>query len=290
MIAKISKGRSATGGLRYDHGKGRRDEHVNPRKVAGSVAGRTWQERAAVMDKHNKISGAQRPVVRTALRVTPEDKPLTDKQWGSIAGEYVKKMGYDKGPWEATRHGDDHIHITASKITWEGHQVKDSHDYARAQKVCRTLESDHGLIDASTRFNTDRPQVRNGELSSAQRRGVAPERDRLRQRITLAEEKSGGDRGRFEKELAKNGVQARANVASTGKVSGYSYALHGHTDPQGEKVWWKGSQLGKEFSWARQGERMQHRAQRGPDVSAAREHLHTMQQHRRPERDQGRGR
>lgn len=55
----------------------------------------------------------------------------------------------------------------------------------------------------------------------------------------------------FEAALTEAGVQARANVASTGRVSGYSFALQGYQDEAGAQVWFKGSALGRELSWTR---------------------------------------
>jgi hypothetical protein len=54
-------------------------------------------------------------------------------------------------------------------------------------------------------------------------------------------------------------VRYRANVSkTTGRVSGYSYGLDGHVaSPKGERgapkepVWFKGSQIGGDFSWSK---------------------------------------
>ena len=48
MIANITKGRKAVGAILYDFGPGRRDEHVNPRIVAGNVTGTPMQVARAI--------------------------------------------------------------------------------------------------------------------------------------------------------------------------------------------------------------------------------------------------
>lgn len=258
MIPKITKGASAYGSLAYDHGPGRRDEHENPHKVAGNVAGRSWRERAIVMDEHARRARPDlaRPIHRTALRLAPEDRGLPDREWRRVAERYIARMGFDGCPWEATRHADDHIHVTVSRVRWDGGLATDSHDYAKAQKACREIESGHRLQDASVRYRRSEPQITRRERDAADRRGVVPERDQLRAKVRAAEQGSGGTREGYEAALAAAGVAYRANIASTGRVSGYSYAIAGHRDSAGEEVFFKGSQLGKDYSWAKTQQRI----------------------------------
>lgn len=266
MIPRISKGASAYGALAYDHGPGRRDEHTNPHKVAGNVPGRTWRERAKAIDQHARTARADvaKPLHRTSLRVSETDRALTDREWKQVANEYVQRMGFDKCPWEATRHADDHIHITVNRVQWDGKLAKTSHDYAKAQAASRHIEKRHGLEDASLKYSRARPQISKGEKESAVRRQVQPEREQLRDKLTAAERASDGTRGSYEKALTQRGVVHQANVSkSTGRVSGYSYGLDGHmASPKGEKgqpseqVWFKGSQLGRDYTWQKTNQRL----------------------------------
>lgn len=269
MIPRITKGRSGYGALRYDYGRGRREEHEDPREVAGSVPGR-WRDKAAMIDGHAAYrADVQRPVWRSSLRAAPEDRGLSDEAWGRIAERYVQRMGYDGCPWTATRHGADHVHVTVSRLDWEGRLVHDRHDFARAQAACRLIERDHGLVDASERFDRGRAQVSHGERESADRRGIDPERVQLRGHLDAAERASGGTREGYERALAERGVRAEVNVATTGRVSGYRYALDGHRDGSGQPVWFKGSQVGRDYSWARTETRLQQvrESARGPETA-----------------------
>jgi hypothetical protein len=261
MIPRISKGSSAYGALSYDHGKGRRDEHENPHKIAGNVPGRTWRERAKAIDNHARTARPDvvKPLHRTSLRVSETDRKLTDREWKQVANEYIDRMGFEKCPWEATRHADDHIHITVNRVQWDGKLASTSHDYAKAQAASRKIEKTHGLEDASRKFKRERPEVSKGEKESAVRRQVKPEREQLRDKLDAAERASNGTRASYEEKLTEQGVEFRANVSkTTGRVSGYSYGLDGHTaSPKGEQhqpqeqVWFKGSQLGRDYSWNR---------------------------------------
>lgn len=266
MIPRISKGSSAYGALAYDHGPGRRDEHLNPHKVAGNVPGRTWQERAKLIDRHAREvrPDAVKPLHRTSLRISETDRRLTDREWKQVAHEYVQRMGFEQCPWEATRHADDHIHLTVNRVQWDGKLARNSNDYAKAQAVSRRIEKQHGLEDASRKFNRARPEVSKGEKESAQRRQVQPEREQLRAKLSAAERSSDGTRASYEAALTEQGVHHRANVSkTTGRVSGYSYGLAGHSaapkgepDKAREQVWFKGSQLGRDYSWQKTEQRL----------------------------------
>lgn len=279
MIPRITRGSSAAAALGYDFGPGRREEHVDARTVAGNLAG-YWQDQAATMDTviaDRAAAGGRgqqltKAVWRTSLRAAPQDRTLTDAEWGQIAERYITAMGLAGHPWTATRHGDDHIHLTASRVSWEGRVASLSHDFAKAQSACRVIEREHHLIDASTRYDRAKPQVVHGEREYAARRGLVPEREQLRARVGAVVDQVGramgptaGARGItgtdvetirgqvqsvYEAHLKAAGVVFRANVASTGRMSGYSYGLAGHLDAGGEQVFFKGSQLGKSYSWA----------------------------------------
>jgi hypothetical protein len=277
VIPRISKGTSAYGALGYDHGRARdeRSPHENPHKIAGNVPGRRWQDRARAIDAHIRSTrpDAVKPLHRTSLRIADDDRRLTDQEWKQVAARYVEAMGFEGCPWEATRHADDHIHLTVCRIRWDGGLARTSHDYARAQGACRSIEREHHLADASRRYDRNRPQLPRAETESAARRGVAPEKHQLRDRLLLAEKISGGTRHGYERALADHGVRFRVNVsASTGRISGYSYHLAGHRDRGGAQVWLKGSQLGRGYTWAATEGRLSRlvEAQHGPTVAAGR--------------------
>lgn len=278
MIPRITRGSSAYGALHYDHGPGRRDEHRNPHKVAGNVAGRTWRERSYAIDDHVKRTNPKltNPIIRTSLRIAPEDRNLTDREWRQVATEYVEKMGFSEAPWEAVRHADDHIHLTMSRAKWDGTVVDQWKDKLRAQEAVRGIERNHKLVDASKRYDRDLPQVSGNDRERATRlseksgRKIDPEKVQLRSRITEAERSSNGTREGFEAELKRRGVHYRANVSRPternpeGRMNGYSYGLDGHQDKAGDQVWFKGSGLGKQYGWKQQQERL---AERGKELN-----------------------
>ena len=256
MIAKITHGRSAARALAYDHGPGRADEHHNPRKVGGNIADRDWRIRAHRMQRfvdahqHDKTD---RGVYRIALANPETDRVLSDREWRQVAEKFVDRFGAGKGMWEATRHDRHHIHLTISKDRFDGTRMSASHDYRRVAAICRELEREHGLTNAagrggrgSGRTRADREQTRRGQPQ--------PDRDWLRARIGRVLNEGGGI-----EELRAVGVQVKLNQASTGRVSGISYSRApepGRDSGEAEPIWFKGSQLGKAYSWNQVSDRL----------------------------------
>ncbi|MFG2768944.1 relaxase/mobilization nuclease domain-containing protein [Streptomyces sp. NPDC048350] len=256
MIAKITKGRRAGGALRYDFGPGHREEHKDPRIVGSSVPG-TPQQVARIIDRHNRRrSDVARPIWRCSLSLPDEDGVLQDEQWAQIAEQYVGRMWGPDVPWVAVRHGDDHIHLTVSRVRWSGELASDSHDYARSRPIVRALEQEHGLVNAEERSNRISPQVSGPERAAAQRRGAErPEREQLRELIRAARDASaGGGRMAFEAALTEAGVDFKANTARNGRMSGYSFSLPGWMDAEGGQVWAAASRVSRELRWSELGE------------------------------------
>ncbi|MFV8279839.1 relaxase/mobilization nuclease domain-containing protein [Mycobacteroides abscessus] len=319
MIAKITHGRSASQALAYDHGPGRADEHVNPHRVAGNIAGRDWRVRAHTMqrfvaahqttrqdrqqnirarDGQSRAGKGERGVYRVALANPSTDRVLSDREWRQIADKFVARFsgrdGADMGPWEATRHDAHHIHLTISKYGYDGSRMSESHDYRRVAQICRELEAEHGLTNAAARSGRGSGRVRADKEHAARAasRGEPPraaQRDRDWLRETVGEVLKDG--GGIE-DLRAAGVDVKLNQASTGRVSGISYSRardeqdrqgdHGvHRDggEQGEQIWFKGSQLGKAYSWNQVREHLEHQ-QRAPQTED--------QHHDQPPRQQAR--
>ncbi|MFE3907205.1 relaxase/mobilization nuclease domain-containing protein [Streptomyces sp. NPDC059153] len=257
MIANITKGKKAVGALLYDFGPGRRDEHINPRIVAGNVTGTPLQVARAIDHTARQRPEITAPIWRCSLSLPDEDGILPDAQWAAIADKFVAEMGFASAPWVAVRHGDDHIHLTVSRVDWSGQLLTDRWDYRRAREAADALEEAHGLVRAADRFRPEGPQVRNNELEAAKGRGrgpdtpVPPEREELRQIIREVRDASRGlGRDAFESGLEDAGVSFRANVATTGRMNGYSFSLPSWTDAAGDQVWVPASKVARDLRWA----------------------------------------
>ncbi|SLF47302.1 Uncharacterised protein [Mycobacteroides abscessus subsp. abscessus] len=205
---------------------------------------------------------------RIALANPNTDRVLSDREWRQIADTFVARFsGRDSaemGPREATRHDAHHIHLTISKYGYDGSRMSESHDYRRVASICRELETEHGLTNAAGRSGRGTGRVRADKEHAARARaagrGEPPkDRDWLRETVGQVIKDGGGI-----DELRAAGVEVKLNQASTGRVSGISYARicegrtrgeqdcqrdHGAGRDGGEQIWFKGSQLGKAYSW-----------------------------------------
>ncbi|MFD8756066.1 relaxase/mobilization nuclease domain-containing protein [Kitasatospora sp. NPDC059577] len=251
MIAKITKGRRASSALRYDFGPGRREEHVDPRLVAGNVVG-TSSQVADMIDRHTAYrQGLSRPIWRCALRTAPEDRIMDDAEWGKIAEHYVQAMGYGRCPWVAVRHGEDHIHLTISRLGWDGTLVPDGFDFRKSRPIVRGIERRHRLVNAELRSDRIAPQITMQERTASERRGSThPEREQVRYLVRVARDTAGaGGRPAFEQALGKAGVLWRAHITPAGEMRGYSFSVTGWLDAVGTQIWVAASKVAKDLSW-----------------------------------------
>jgi hypothetical protein len=258
MIGKISKGASFGGLAAYLFGPGRREEHRDPRTIAGGNVllddPRQWATWVADMRlAAGQRPGVARPVWHCSLRTAPEDPVLDDATWAAIAAQHITAMGLQHHPWVAVRHGADHVHIVASRVDAHGRLWRDSHDYARSMRSCRQLEHDHGLTAVTRRRPSDPlASTTAGERARAHRLGQHPERLRLRTAMhTALTAAAGAGVNEWERQLAAHGVRYRAQTTQDGTVIGYRVTLSGWLDADGIQVWLKASQVDRQLSWTR---------------------------------------
>lgn len=260
VIAKITRGSDPGGLARYLYGKGRirdgREDHKDPRIVAsGRVMrddGRGWRPWVADMSwciqQRPKVAT---PIWHCSLRLAPEDRTLTDAEWGAIAQQHVTAMGLAEHPWVAVRHGDDHVHIVACRVDGDGKLWRDSHDKLRVMRSCRAIEREHGLTEW-TQQRPSRPEAMTTvpERDKAAARGTSPERVQLRvamHRALADVGKYGGVYG-WENALEHRQVLFR-RATNKDRVTGYSVSLPGWVDAKGQQVWIKASKVDRKLSW-----------------------------------------
>lgn len=199
VIAHVcARGKDAAGLTRYLYGDGRKNEHTDQHMVAGSASLR--DEWAGYLDKveaaqlgrlveaawrapyaedlvlagvssGNGISqknlrsdaptaASQEHVYHVTFSLHPDDEPLTDEQWETVAGEYVKEMGFTAGDegrsaqWIAVRHGvsdggNDHIHVVVNMVRQDGRSIDLDEDWSRTQSARRLIEARHEFLRKS---------------------------------------------------------------------------------------------------------------------------------------------
>jgi hypothetical protein len=211
VIPNVTRGGNASGVLFYLVGPGKRNEHEQPRLVAGSPEAR-WiaedrvLERAdagklgrfleeprkafgtevlvAERDERGRVVGT-RPahVWHCSLSLPPDEAALSDERWSEIAEAFVATMGFTGDDplrqcrWVAVRHGEstggsDHAHVVVGLVAEDGSKARVHKDFERAQRACRELEQRFGLQRLEARTRgTGTRATKPGERMADRRRG-----------------------------------------------------------------------------------------------------------------------
>lgn len=188
----------------------------------------------------------KKPVFHAFLSL-PKDEKLTDEQWQEIAKDYLKEMNIDidKHQYICVRHKDtdqDHIHIVANRIGLDGSVWHGQHSAFNTIAACERLEIKHGLTITKglKGQKSDVSAPTKNEIEQALRTGEKPARIVLQNALQAALVGK-PDLSTFVERLQAVGIEPRFNVASTGNVAGCSFSVG--------DVAFKGSQLGKKYSW-----------------------------------------
>lgn len=188
----------------------------------------------------------KKPVFHAFLSL-PKNEKLTDEQWQEIAKDYLKEMNIDidKHQYICVRHKDtdqDHIHIVANRIGLDGSVWLGQHSAFNTIAACERLEIKHGLTITQS-LKGQKSEVSaptKNEIEQALRKGEKPARIVLQNALQAAMLDK-PDLQTFIDRVQAVGIEPRFNVASTGNVAGVSFSVG--------DVAFKGSQLGKKYSW-----------------------------------------
>jgi hypothetical protein len=251
---KISRGRGFRGALDYAFDRDNTDTDPG-RLLGGNMAGQNARELAAEFGRVRRLRpDIEKPVWHNALRL-PAGEKLSDEQWVAIADDYMQRMGYTEAhPRAYVLHDDadgQHIHIVASRISIEGKVFLGKNENLASTRHIQALEKAHGLtITKGPEYDPttgkirmpDSRQVTKGEVEMGLRTQDEPPRQKL-QRLINEAKADHPTAVQFAKRLTESGVTVHPNLASTGKLNGFSFALDG--------VAFKGSQLGDQYKWQR---------------------------------------
>lgn len=271
MIAAIkAPGVNTRGLLAYLYGRGTHDELFDPHIVAGFAMlgmpdpGRdemaTLSELARHLDEPVRLRNSEfgKPVTdhvwHCPVRAAPEDRYLSDAEWGEIAQRVVAAAGIAPAGddlacrWIAVRHADDHIHILATTVREDGRRPKLHDSGIRVGDACREIEKDYGLrrLKKGDRTNTRRPSQ--AEMHKAQRLGweqTSKEwlQDRIRAAIphaTSAEE--------LLAYLEAEGIRFKAKRGPSGDLLGYAVGRPGDLNKDDEQIFHPGGKIAPDLS------------------------------------------
>ncbi|MBT2398433.1 relaxase/mobilization nuclease domain-containing protein [Streptomyces sp. ISL-100] len=271
MIAAIKPAGSNTRGLlAYLYGPGRHDEHFDPHLVAGFAMlgmpdpGRdenaTLTELGHYLDEPVRLRNNEfgKPVTEYVwhcpVRAAPEDRYLSDTEWGEIAQRIVQAAGIASARddlacrWIAVRHADDHIHIVATTVREDGRRPKLHDSGIRVGDECRTIERDYGLrrLRKGDRTGTRRPTQ--AEMHKADRLGwEQTSREWLQDRIRAAIPHATS----VEELLAyleAGDILVKPRRGPSGDLLGYAVGRPDDLNKDGEQIYHPGGKIAPDLS------------------------------------------
>lgn len=278
MIPNIRRGSRTRGLLHYLYDT-RNPDHIDPHLVASwdGFAAAPGRDRdldlttgiaqlTRALDLRVNQLGDRAPkkhVWHCSVRTAPEDRHLTDAEWGDIARRVLHATGIapegdpDGCRWVAVRHADDHIHILATAVRGDLRQPRSAWDFNRSQAECRKIEKDYGLTQLNPGDGTAAHRATRAETEKAHRTGrqrTAREHLRTTVRTMVAIATTPEE---FVDLLSRTeGVLVEVQHFPSGDVRGYKVALEDDINAAGRPIWFSGSTLAPDLSYPKIHERL----------------------------------
>jgi hypothetical protein len=254
---KVSRGKGFRGLL--DYLLEREGEAPTPGRLIGGNMGAETPSRLAAEYRAiaNLRPDIEKPVWHQALRL-PVGETLNDDRWNEIVHEYLRLLGLDPDRFQYTvwSHDDERaVHIAANRVAPDGSVYLGQNENLKSTRITQSLERRFGLTvtkgpeyDWSTPTPTVTPKPtpaprrkpKKGERQVIERTGELSVRQML-QEILDAALLDRPSLLEFVRRLAAWNVRAIPNLASTGKMNGFSFSLDG--------VSLKASALGTLYKW-----------------------------------------
>ncbi|EEU9260343.1 relaxase/mobilization nuclease domain-containing protein [Escherichia coli] len=250
-MQKIKRGKNFAGVVFYalrpaSHHK------TPPSVIGGNMDGSNAGELIAEFNATKALRpDLAKPVWHNSLRL-PKNEALTDAQWSEIADDYMSRMGFSETHLRAYVLHDDkdgqHIHIVASRIdSTSGKLYLGKNENLISTRIIQDLEKDYQLtrtkgtdaLKPST-LPAKRKKSRSEAMMEKRTGELCPKtiiQNALE--VFLADKPSTTE---FVHQLAAQNIRAIPNIASTGRMNGFSFEYNG--------IAFKVSQLGKGYSWS----------------------------------------
>ncbi|EIP1711348.1 relaxase/mobilization nuclease domain-containing protein, partial [Salmonella enterica] len=248
-MQKIKRGKNFAGVVQYALKPGAHHKS-DPVVIGGNMIGNLAMDLIAEFNGSKQLRpDVQKPVWHNSLRL-PDSESLSNDQWVTIADDYMKRMGFSDTHLRCyVLHDDDgqHIHIIASRIDIAvGKLYLGRNENLISTRIISELEIVHGLTVTKTASaiapkQPKRKRISRNEQMLSERTGHPSPKEALQQIL----DKSLTDKPdllTFIKRLEEAEVGWTANIASTGKMNGFSFEYR--------DIAFKASQLGKSYSWA----------------------------------------
>lgn len=247
-MQKIKRGKQFAGVILYSLKSGSHHK-ITPYVIGGNMTG------SAAAELINEFEGIRllrpdvaKPVWHNSLRL-PKGESLSTKQWAAFADDYMARMGFTDTHLRCYIMHDDsdgqHIHIIADRINMVGGKLYlGKNENLVSTRIISELERVRGLTETTgvtgSRRQDKRKPSRN-ELMMAERTAAPCPKSQLQALIDNALTPR-PDLLTFVRLLEQEGVSCKPNIATTGKMNGFSFQYQG--------IAFKASQLGKKYGWS----------------------------------------
>ncbi|EGK7849582.1 relaxase/mobilization nuclease domain-containing protein [Salmonella enterica] len=247
-MQKIKRGKQFAGVVLYSLNSGPH-HNVMPYVIGGNMTGSSVAELISEFESSKQLRpDVTKPVWHNSLRL-PKGETLSARQWAAFADDYMTRMGFTETHLRCYILHDDadgqHIHIIASRINMVGGKLYlGKNENLISTRIISELERIHGLTE-TTPATSSRPQAKRkpsrNELMMAERTAAPCPKSQLQTLIdnVLTHRP---DLLTFIDMLERKGVTCKPNIASTGKMNGFSFQYQG--------IAFKASQLGKKYGWS----------------------------------------
>lgn len=247
-MQKIKRGKQFAGVVLYSLKSGSHHK-ITPYIIGGNMTGSTAAELISEFEGTRLLRpGVAKPVWHNSLRL-PKGETLSVRQWAAFADDYMTRMGFTETHLRCYIMHDDsdgqHIHIIANRINMVGRKLYlGKNENLISTRIISELEKVHKLTQTTSAISSHSQEKRKpsrNELMMAERTTTPCPRSTLQSLIDNALT-GRPDLLTFITMLEKEGVNCKPNIASTGKMNGFSFQYQG--------IAFKASQLGKKYSWS----------------------------------------
>lgn len=246
-MQKIKRGKQFTGVVLYSLKSGSHHK-ITPYVIGGNMTGSTAAELISEFEGTQQLRpDVAKSVWHNSLRLQ-KGESLSTRQWAAFANDYMARMGFTDTHLRCYILHDDadgqHIHIIASRINMIGGKLYlGKNENLISTRIISELERVHGLTETTSVTGSRRQDKRKpsrNELMMAERTAAPCPKSQLQALIDKALIQR-PDLLTFVRLLEQEGVTCKPNIATTGKMNGFSFQYQG--------IAFKASQLGKKYGW-----------------------------------------
>ncbi|KAA3666271.1 relaxase [Pectobacterium versatile] len=283
-MQKIRRGKNFAGVVLYALKPGSHHQ-CTPYVIGGNMLGNEAGDLIAEFNTTKTLRpDVAKPVWHNSLRL-PKNEALTNSEWSEIADDYMSRMGFSETHLRCyVLHDDEagqHIHIIASRIDLtNGSLYLGKNENLISTRIIQQLERDYSLTRTKGPELVASPSPASpfppslSRKSPTQKSMVAiPKPKKLSRNEAMMEKYKGEPSPKsviqealevllvdkpstteFVTQLVARNITVVPNIASTGKMNGFSFEYQG--------IAFKASQLGKCYSWSALQNRLDYQPER----------------------------